>query len=157
MNTAIVKKGGEATNRRWEAPDIEEMSMYVAKGLTESEAARLMGREPRSWFVFKCRGKNDKRFGEQLEAARAKRINDNLGLIEKSAKGEGMKQRDWRAADRLLQIADSRFRDDVQATPQNTTVNVFGIGGEELRKLAAKVFSEQKQLPEPKKELVEST
>jgi hypothetical protein len=94
--------------RKFDSSSIEAVALLVAKSLTESEAARQLGYEPRQWFTFKSRGKNDERFSAALEKFRAARIEKLISRVEKSADGEGVKYPDFRAALALLAILDRR-------------------------------------------------
>jgi len=97
-------------NRRIDKGTIEAVAALVSRGLTESEACRQLAIRPKSYFNFKSTRRNDERFKELLEKFRASRID------EKSAFGKGMKQRDWRAAKFLLEVADrNRFNTDKPA------------------------------------------
>lgn len=103
-------------NRRIDKGTIEAVAALVSRGLTESEACRQLGIRPKSYFNFKSTQRNDERFKELLEKYRAKRIEDLIAEIEKSAFGKGLKQRDWRAAKFLLEVADrNRFNTDKPA------------------------------------------
>jgi len=103
-------------NRRIDKGTIEAVAALVSRGLTESEACRQLAIRPKSYFNFKSTRRNDERFKELLEKFRASRIDDLIAEIEKSAFGKGMKQRDWRAAKFLLEVADrNRFNTDKPA------------------------------------------
>jgi hypothetical protein len=54
--------------------------------LTESEACRQLGIQPRAWFNFKDRAGRGEKFKALLEAYRADRIESLIARIEKSAK-----------------------------------------------------------------------
>ena len=94
--------------RRFDEKSISAIARLVARSLTESEAARFLGYDPRAWFNFKARGRNDKRFCALLEKFRAERVDSLVARIEKSADGVGLKQPDWRAASALLSHVDPR-------------------------------------------------
>jgi hypothetical protein len=94
--------------RRFDEKSISTIARLVARSLTESEAARLLGYEPRAWFNFKARGRNDERFCALLEKFRAARVDSLVARIEKSANGVDLKQPDWRAASQLLSHVDPR-------------------------------------------------
>lgn len=127
----MTKKPGIC--RMFDIQSVSEVSQLVAKGVTESEAATLIGRTPAAWFSWKARRGNDEKFKEALERARATRINGLIQTIEKSATGEGMKQRDWRAADRLLAyVAPERFKDHYEAPNTTVQLSVFAQAGVDI-------------------------
>jgi hypothetical protein len=95
------------------------MAKAVAKMLTESEAARLCGIEPRHWFEWKCRAGRDIRFAALLEQVRASRINHLIERVEKSADGIDTKFPDFRAALALLKITDQKRFGDSPAVEVN--------------------------------------
>ena len=104
--------------RRIDATTIAEIAKLVARQLTESEACRQLGIEPRHWFDWKSRSSRNERFAGLLEAYRANRIDDLITKIENGADGVGMRQPDWRAAAFLLSVTDKRrFGPQADATP----------------------------------------
>jgi hypothetical protein len=130
--------------RRIDRRAIEAVAAMVSRGLTESEACRQLNIRPKTFFNFKATRKNDERFAELLEKFRSARIEDLIKDIEKSAKGIGMKQRDWRASKFLLEVLDrQRFNTDRpvdQATTiRNTTNNVILI--EAVKRAYAQVLA----------------
>jgi hypothetical protein len=105
--------------RKIDAEVIASMAKAVAKMLTESEAARLCGIEPRHWFEWKSRAGRDIRFAALLEQVRASRINHLLERVEKSADGIDTKFPDFRAALALLKITDQKRFGDSPAVEIN--------------------------------------
>ena len=104
--------------RKIDATIIAEIARLVARQLTESEACRQLGIEPRQWFDWKSRASRSERFAGLLEAHRANRIDDLIKKIEAGADGVGMKQPDWRAAAFLLSVTDKkRFGPQAEAAP----------------------------------------
>jgi hypothetical protein len=103
-------------SRKIDSTTISQIAELVAKMLTESEACRLLGIEPRKWFTFKTTGANSNKWEGVLEAFRAKRFDSMLTRIEQSANGEnGVKYPDWRAAAHIAKIMDrNRFGDQVE-------------------------------------------
>jgi hypothetical protein len=85
--------------------DIDEMAKLVAKRMTEREAALLLGITPQSWYQFRSRNKSSAKFEQSLTRARGAFIAANLREMEKAAGGKDGVRHDWRAADRLNQIA----------------------------------------------------
>jgi hypothetical protein len=108
INTSKCDDIPARARRRFDEKSISTIARLVARSLTESEAARLLGYEPRAWFNFKARGRNDKRFSALLEKFRAERVDSLVARIEKSADGIDLKQPDWRAASQLLSHVDPR-------------------------------------------------
>jgi hypothetical protein len=94
--------------RKFDAAVIESVAILVSRALSETEAVRQLGYEPRQWFTFKSRGKNDERFCALLEKFRGARIEKLIARIEKSADGQDVKFPDFRAALALLKIIDQR-------------------------------------------------
>jgi hypothetical protein len=120
QTTETVKQAGNngnnvtrtRANRRIDAKTISEIARLTAKQLTESEACRLLGINPRQWFSWKSRHNRAEKFADLLEEFRAGRIDGLIARIEASADGVGMKQPDWRAAAHLLSLVDAkRFSD----------------------------------------------
>jgi len=132
MNDENSEQPKSPAKRKLTLTDIKAVARLCARGLTESEACRQLGWfEPKAWFVFKSRGKNDSRFEAELEKLKAERIDYLIGTIEKSAAGENMKQRDWRAGQYLLTTMDKeRFSD----SPKITTNQSLPLDG--LQQLA---------------------
>ncbi|HEY5043696.1 MAG TPA: hypothetical protein VIK53_17115 [Verrucomicrobiae bacterium] len=129
-------------SRRIDAATIAEIAQLCAKQLTESEACRLLGINPKQWFRWKSRHKRAEKFAALLEEFRAGRIQDLIGRVEKSADGVGMKQPDWRAAAYLLSVADAKRFATSGGVSVEVTANVSPIvaqlGGEDnLKKLVS--------------------
>ena len=107
---------------RIDVQDAEFIAKNIARGMTETEAVTKLDRfTPNSWFVWKCKAKNGLKFTNVLLRMKQARIDGLLGEIEKAGQGTNGVRHDWRAADRLLSIADSRFiqnRDQGQAQAQ---------------------------------------
>ena len=101
--------------RRIDATAIAGIAKLVAKNLTESEACRRLGIQPRVWFNFKERAGRGEKFAALLEAYRAHRIEHLIEQIEKSADGIGVKYPDFRAALALLKITDQKRFGDAPA------------------------------------------
>ena len=108
--------------RRIGLEDAEFIAKQVARGMLENEAVTKLDRfTPNSWYLWKQRAKNNNRFTQVLLRMKQARIDGLLGEIEKAGQGTNGVRHDWRAADRLLSIADSRFiqnRDQGQAQAQ---------------------------------------
>lgn len=112
--------------RAIDAITISEIAKLCARLLTEAEACRQLGVNPQAWRNWKLRNRNSEKFAALLEAFRANRIDDLLRKIEASADGDGIKQRDWRAAAFLLQITDKKYNPGTAeaGTTNNTQVNI---------------------------------
>jgi hypothetical protein len=135
-------------NRRIDKGIIEAVAALVSRGLTESEACRQLNIRPKSFFNFKSTRRNDERFAELLEKFRSARIEDLIKDIESSAKGVGMKQRDWRAAKFLLEVLDrARFNTDrpVEVNVNNHPIVKIGIIHDQLKRVIG--FDDLKALP----------
>lgn len=138
MNTTPAQPPDTANNddiparaiarRRIDAVAIAEIAKLCAKQLTESEACRRLGIQPRAWFNFKDRAGRGDKFKALLEAYRADRIESLIARIEKSANGQEVKFPDWRAAQFLLSVADARrFSDSGMRASIDVTVNVAPV------------------------------
>ena len=100
---------------------IAEIARLTAKMLTESEACRRLGINPRRWFDWKTRHSRAEKFAALLEEFRAGRIDSLIAKIEASADGIGLKGPDWRAAAFLLSVSDKhRFGTQADITPAPT-------------------------------------
>ena len=107
---------------------ISAIARLCAKSLTESEACRQIGIEPRHWFDWKNRASRSDKFAALLEEFRAGRIDDLIAKIENAADGVNMKQPDWRAAAHLLSIADAkRFSDSGMRNAVQISVNAPSV------------------------------
>jgi hypothetical protein len=109
-----------ATQRRKiDAAVLAEMAQAVARMLTESEAARLCGIDPKSWFQWKSRARCGQKFAALLEKCRAARIQGLIARVEKSADGVDVKYPEFRAALALLKHIDQRRFGDSPAVEIN--------------------------------------
>lgn len=125
-------------HRKIDASVLAQMATAVAKMLTESEAARLCGLEPRHWFEWKSRAGRAGKFQALLEHCRGVRIQNLIQRIEKSADGIDTKYPDFRAALALLKITDPKRFGDSPISPvlvQQTAIVVQAGGPEKLRKM----------------------
>src|SRR6266404_2523589 len=106
--------------------------------LTESEAARQLGINPRAWFDWKARAGRAERFAALLEAYRAGRIEQLIDRIERSANGVDTKFPDWRAALALLKITDQRrFGDSALVVMDNRHFTISGASLDKVAKFVA--------------------
>ena len=124
--------------RKIDAPVLAQMAQAVAKMLTESEAARLCGLEPRHWFEWKSRAGRAGKFTALLEHCRGARIQNLIDRVEKSAAGIDVKFPDFRAALALLKFQDrTRFGDSpaVEINTSQTAVVIQAGGEENLRRM----------------------
>jgi hypothetical protein len=126
-------------SRKIDAEVIAQMAQAVATMLTESEAARRCGIEPRHWFEWKSRAGRAGKFAGLLEEFRANKIAGLLERVQKSADGVDVKFPEFRAALALLKFQDkARFGDSptVEINATHQTAIVLAVGGEDrLRKL----------------------
>ena len=150
MNAELVPK----RRRKLTEQDIEALCRQVARGLTETEACHNQDIDPKHWFVFKQRDKVKQKFDNILSRMKQARIDSLLTEIERAAMGgktlSGAPVRhDWRAADRLLSVADNRFSQAAMAVNSITVQSAVTVqlGGEDqLRKLIESVYSKRKQV-----------
>jgi hypothetical protein len=139
-----------AKPRRKIDPDvISAIARLCAKSLTESEACRQIGIEPRHWFDWKSRASRSDKFAALLEEFRAGRIEALIAKIENAADGVNMKQPDWRAAAHLLAIADAkRFSDSGMRNAVQVNVNVaapvIDTNSPEIREILDRAYADAK-------------
>jgi hypothetical protein len=112
VNAAITPRVRKPSKRKFTQADIATVANQCARGLTESEAVRLLGKEPSAWFSFKSRASNDERFQAMLEKLTGERIDTLMKQIEQAGEGIGVKYPDWRASLAALKvISQKRFGD----------------------------------------------
>jgi hypothetical protein len=122
--------------RKIDAAIIAQMAQAVATMLTESEAARLCGLEPRHWFEWKSRAGREGKFSALLEEFRANKIAGLLERVQKSADGVDVKFPDFRAALALLKFQDQKRFGDSPAVVMNPTPMIqISIIHEQLKKV----------------------
>lgn len=133
-------------SRKIDAEVIAQMAQAVATMLTESEAARLCGLEPRHWFEWKSRAGRAGKFAALLEEFRANKIAGLLDRVQKSADGVDVKFPDFRAALALLKFQDrARFGDSptVEIATSGQTAITVQVGGEDQLRRLISMYSEQ--------------
>ncbi len=119
--------------------DVRQIAVLVAKRMTETEACAVIGLKPKQWFDWKSIKSRQSQFAELITQVRGQYLNARLGEIEQSAKGEGMKQRDWRAAAWLAQVSGGdRYSTTGTGKAENLTVNV--IGDDRLDKVLGRLY-----------------
>lgn len=115
--------------RKIDGSVIAQMAQAVATMLTETEAARLCGIEPRHWFEWKSRAGRDGKFSALLEEFRANKIAGLLERVQKSADGVDVKFPEFRAALALLKFQDQKRFGDSPAVAINpcpaVTINLI--------------------------------
>lgn len=124
---------------------VDAMAELGAKCMTEPEACALLGIAYQTWANWKWLAKNNEKYSEALTRVRAKFIQGRLATIERA------ETKDWRAADRLLQIAaPERFGQ--QRQDHNVNVQVSGDKTllDSLRKVYELSHSPAKQLADSK-------
>lgn len=132
--------------RKIDAAVIAQMAQAVATMLTETEAARLCGIEPRHWFEWKSRAGRGERWSALLEEFRANKIAGLLERVQKSADGIDVKFPDFRAALALLKFQDQkRFGDSPVVAMNPTPMIQISIIHEQLKKVIS--FDDVKALP----------
>ena len=126
--------------RKLDATTITEIAKLVARGLTESESCRQLEINPAKWFDWKSRCNREQKFGDKLEKLRAVRLDWLLDQVEKSAAGEGLKMRDWRASKFLLEVLDRRrFNTDKPVVELNVNQPWHKISEKRMREIEAMV------------------
>jgi hypothetical protein len=83
---------------------VNSIADLVVKQLNETEACKIVGINPKVWDNWKRRHRNSMEFDGALTRLRARFIQGRMNTIQAA------EAKDWRAADRLLQIvAPERF------------------------------------------------
>lgn len=125
-------------NRRITPSDAEQIAELCATGLNESEACAIIGIPRREqWFNWKSIHKSE--YEDIFTRIKASRIKNLVGQIDKAANGSDGIRHDWRAADRLLAIADPRFRETKEPTPATPAIAL-----DVLSSLASLVYGQGK-------------
>ena len=139
---------------------IRAIAKLVSRQLTESEACRRLGIEPKQWFQFRSRSRNDDRYKAELETQDAEFFDMATKGIEDAGNGVGMRQKDWRALAWLASVkAPRRFSDSAVRTqaaleppkPNPININLILTGlkeGYAKSPLEIQVMGKTKQLPE---------
>lgn len=93
------------------AREIRAMAELLVKRLTEAEAARTLGIEPRSWYKWRARKRNEGKFTALLDALTGAKLNAHVENIEAAGIGAGPHKRaDWRASKAVLEMmAPARY------------------------------------------------
>lgn len=125
-------------------PDlVEKLTDLVVQQLTETEACQILGIKPETWFTWKCRRNNESKYVELLSRHRAQFIKSRMDTIQRA------EVKDWRAADRLLQItAPERFGVKQQTGP----VLIAAVDNNVLSTALSRVFDTrqpEKRLEQP--------
>ena len=78
--------------------DVQEMARLMAKRITETGAALIIGIKPETWFHFKAKPKNQAKFEQILMHVREAQLEGHLDNIER------FQIKDWRASEALLRL-----------------------------------------------------
>jgi hypothetical protein len=110
-------------NRRITLGDVDEIAKLMIEGLNQREACYSIGIKPDTFDKWKSLHKNSPVFTEALTRMRAAYIQGRLKHIHNA------EAKDWRAADRLLQIAaPERYGSKgEQQAPASSGLEVFVI------------------------------
>jgi hypothetical protein len=123
-------------SRKITAPDIKAIADLVAKRITETGACLILGIEPRRWFTFKQRGKNQSRFDSLLTRTKEGQLAGHMANIEQ------FQVKDWRASHALLQLkAPERFGQQ-QGQGQQTLVAI--ISDQAMKAIADRIYGQPK-------------
>jgi hypothetical protein len=148
--------------RKITTQDMQDMAKLMAKRITETGACLMLGLRPESWFNFKARVKNTKKFEDILVRVRESKLSGIIDNIEAAGdpydvvtKTGQVYQRpgDWRAkawlAERVL--APERLGQQVVAGSTTTNTVIVGQlgGGEALAKLVSMYCTNAKALNPP--------
>ena len=110
--------------------DLNEVARLVAtRKMTETDACIMLDIKPSRWFDFKSRNRHSTEFSDAIIRMRENKICGMVDLIEDSANGIGIKQRDWRAgawiAERLAPERFAQVKSDAPAVTNNLNVVVM--------------------------------
>ena len=120
------QKAAAKQNRKIDKQLAEDMAALMAKQITETGAALLLGVKPEIWFSWKSR--NAVQFSDILSRIREAKLNALLDGIDKAGEGglPGMKQADWRAKAFLVQqvLGRDRYGDTKQQAEQAPAIAI---------------------------------
>lgn len=124
---SLIKK----KSRKLSVNDLNDIARLVStRKMTETDACIMLGISVKQWFNYKSLHKRDKEFADTVIRMREDKICGMVDLIEDSAKGIGIKQRDWRAgawiAERLAPERFAQVKGDAPVTTNNLNVMVMG-------------------------------
>jgi hypothetical protein len=124
--------------RKFTASDVDAICKHCARGLTESEAVRLLGKNPKAWFSFKSRASRTEVFASKLEEFSGKRIDQLLQQIEDAGTGKNRREPDWRASLAALKImSQKRFGDSAATIELHQHQHALQLSDESKRKVEA--------------------
>ena len=128
--------------RRISSQDIEAIAEMVGERLTESEACRHIGIEPRAWFKFRQSHDKGGKISALLERTRATQLAAHIANIKDAEHGRNGHRPDWRASAHLLAIkAPDRFStNQAQTVTINQSATVLAIGGPEQLKRMLQLY-----------------
>ncbi len=131
--------------RKITSKDIQEIATLMSKRISETGAVLMLQIRPQSWFNWKSKEKNKRKFEELFTRIREKKLNSIIEAIDESGESREInlpngktytKNGDWRAkawiAERVL--APERFSDRQQA---ESTTPAQALADEVLLKIAA--------------------
>lgn len=147
---SIKSKG---RSRRLNDGDAHEIARLVAtRKCTEQDACIALSINPLSWKAYKGKHKREPAFSDLVTRMREHKIDGMVSLIEASAVGEGLKQRDWRAgawiAERLAPERFAQVKSDTPAVTNNLNVTVMSDTLKRIYSVES-VLTDVKQLESP--------
>jgi hypothetical protein len=110
-------------HRQFTAADVDQICKSCARGLTESESVRLLGKTPSAWFSFKSKASRSAQFAAKLEQFQGRRIDQLLSQIEAAGAGIGRREPDWRASLACLKVMSQRRFGD-HAVEMDLSINM---------------------------------
>ena len=117
--------------------DVRDIADLVAKRITETGACLMLDIEPRRWFRFKQRAKNQEKFDTLVHRIREQKLNDCIESIDKAGDDADImvgdkvitKRGDWRAKAWMVEraIAPDRFGDRQNVTAQQPSIPIADL------------------------------
>lgn len=133
--TVLETKQPKRRSKCYGIAEIESMAELIADCNNEKEACALLGFKYESWLNFKVKAKHQSCFDEALIRVRGAKIRANIKKIQAAS------DKDWRAADKMLQHIDNERFGDKQNNAAPAQVNVYASIGIDVERLLAEGYS----------------
>jgi hypothetical protein len=144
----MVSNATKTRLKNFRAEDFDLIIPLLAKGYTEAEACRYIGRRPESWYIWKCKNKHQERIANGIARARLAETEFHLANIRQAAVGGGPHKRaDWRASEFEVRRLNPQWFEERSATTTAPAIGLALIESALTKALAA--VAAQKALPAP--------